>query len=112
MGATIEGKGRVFAKDHGEWISYTLGISSKNQDDKWVNAYQPIRFKSGVKVESGTDIEYRAFPVVKERIVDGQNRNYIVWQILEFKIAGDDMAQPQPEEVEGFKQLTNDDCPF
>lgn len=109
MGATIEGKGRVFANEHDGWTSYVLGISSKNKEGKYVNAYQPIRFKSGEKVASGTDIDYRAFPVVKEKTVDGQNRNYIVWQILEYRIAGDDTGQLQETE---FTALTNDDIPF
>ena len=100
----------MFAKEHDGWTSYTLGISSKTQDDKWINAYQPIRFKKDVTVANGTDIDYRAFPVVKERVVDGQNRNYIIWQILEFRISGDDMAAPQAED--SYTALTNDDIPF
>jgi len=111
MGAKIEGKGRVFSKDHGEWTSYTLGISSKNQDGKWVNAYQPIRFKKDdTPPANATDIEYTAFPVVKERTVDGQNRNYIMWQILSWH-----PEEEAPEEVpyaEGYTELNEEDIPF
>lgn len=110
MGATIEGRGRVFVKDHGDWKSYTLGISSKTQDGKWVNAYQPIRFKKGIEVENKTNIDYKAFPTAKEWSVDGQNRNYVVWQILEFRKTGDDMASPNIDEE--YTKLTNDDIPF
>ena len=120
MGATIEGKGRVFAKDMGKWTSYTIGISSKDSDGNWINAYQPIRFKTGVTVENGTDIDYRAFPVAKEKTVDGKNRNYIIWQVLEFRIAGDDMGNApeepaeseEPAEQSGFAAFNPDDIPF
>lgn len=109
MGATIEGKGKVFAKEMDGWTSYTLGIRSKKQDGTFVNGYQPVRFKKDVSVENGAYIDFRAFPVVKERTIEGKNRNYIVWQILEFKIAGDDMARPTED---NFTALTNDDIPF
>ena len=112
MGATIEGKGRVFAKEHDGWTSYTLGISSKDKDGNWVNAYQPIRFKSGESVPNNTQIEYKAFPVVKERTVDGQNRNYILWQILSWKTAEKEPdAMPQTEPT-GFTALDSADIPF
>lgn len=113
MGAKIEGKGRVFAKEHEGWTSYTLGVSSKNTEDKWVNAYQPIRFKKDtVPPMNGTDIEYVAFPVVKERTVDGQNRNYILWQILSWKTAEKEPdAMPQTEPT-GFTALDSADIPF
>lgn len=99
MSANITGKGRVFAKEHEGWTSYTIGISSKTQDGKWVNTYQPIRFRKGESVPNGTDIEYRAFAVVKERTIDGQNRNYVVWQILEYKIVE---KEPQEDFTQDF----------
>lgn len=109
MGATIEGKGRVFAKEHDGWTSYTLGISSKDKDGNWVNAYQPIRFKTGEGVPNNTQIEYKAFPVVKARTVDGQNRNYIVWQILEYHVEGE---MPDYPAEAGFTALDSADIPF
>ena len=111
MGAKIEGKGRVFAKEHDGWTSFTLGISSKTTDGKWVNAYQPIRFrKNDMLPKSGTDIEYTAFPVAKERTIEGQNRNYVVWQILSWKTAVEEpevIADPS-----GFTALDSEDIPF
>lgn len=110
MFVNIEGKGRVFAKERDGWTSYTLGVSSKDKDGKWKNAYQPIRFKSGVNVPNGTDIEFKAFPTVKERTVDGQNRNYIVWQILNFSVVNEmptEFAEPA-----NFTALETGDIPF
>lgn len=110
MGATIQGKGRVFAKEHEGWTSYSLGISSKGKEGNWVNAYQPIRFKKGEGVPNGTEIEYTAFATVKERMVEGQTRNYVLWQILEYSIAGDITARPSAGD--SFSALTQDDIPF
>ena len=111
MGATIEGKGRVFAKEHDGWTSFTLGISSKNTDGKWVNAYQPIRFrKNDMLPQNGADIEYTAFPVVKEKTEEGKNRNYIIWQILDWKTA---VEEPEViAEPKGFTALDSADIPF
>lgn len=109
MGATIKGRGMIFRKDHDGWSSYTLGVSSKDQEGKWLNAYQPVRFRKGVSVDNKTEIEYEAFPVVKPRMVEGQNRNYIVWQIMEFRIA-DDMAAPT--DPDGYSALVQNDIPF
>ena len=107
MYASIEGKGRVFAKEHDGWTSYTLGISTKDKDGRWISAYQPVRFKSGVSVPNGTDITFKAFPTVKERIIDGKNRNFVMWQILEY--AADEIPQSDPE---WFTSLETGDIPF
>lgn len=113
MSANITGKGRVFAKEHEGWTSYTIGISSKTQDGKWVNTYQPIRFRKGESVPNGTDIEYRAFAVVKERTIDGQNRNYVVWQILSWSVAeAEQAAQSENPMHTGFTALESGDIPF
>ena len=111
MSTEIKGKGRVFSKEHDGWTSYTLGISSKTQEGKWVNAYQPIRFKkTDTPPANATDINYTAFPVVKERTVEGQNRNYIVWQILNFSVVNEmptEFAEPA-----NFTALEEADIPF
>jgi hypothetical protein len=110
MGITIEGEGMVFAKEHDNWASYTMGISSKTAEGNWINAYVPVRFRKGEKVDNKTKINFRAFPTVKENVVDGQNRNYIIWQILEWRIAGDDMSSGTPDA--NFTALQQDDIPF
>ena len=68
MAIKIEGKGRVWAKDHDGWTSYTIGISNKTQDGTWINAYQQVRFRKNEKVPNGTDIEFVAFPTVKKAL--------------------------------------------
>lgn len=108
MGITIEGVGMVFAKEHDNWTSYTMGISAKNAEGNWISAYIPIRFRKGEKVNNKTKINFRAFPTVKENIVEGQNRNFVIWQILEYRLAGDDMGGSDPN----FTALQHDDIPF
>lgn len=105
MAIKIEGKGRVWAKEHEGWTAYTIGISNKNQDGTWINAYQQVRFRKGEKVPNGTDIEFVAFPTVKK----GDPYNTVMWQITEFRNVGDEMAIPDDK---GYTALTNDDIPF
>jgi len=113
MSTEIRGNGRVFSKEHDGWTSYTLGISSKTQEGKWINAYQPIRFKkTDTPPPNATDINYVAFPVVKERTVEGQNRNYIVWQILSWSVAEEEQAAPTFATPTGFTALDGGDIPF
>ena len=110
MGITIEGKGRVFAKQHEGWTSYSLGVSNKSRNGEWVNAYQQIRFKKGDNgVPNNTEIEFKAFPTVQERVVEGQNRNYVLWQILEYHVVGELPDRPAES---SFTALTADDIPF
>lgn len=106
MAIKIEGKGRVWSKEHDGWTSYTIGISNKNQDGTWINAYQQVRFRKNVKVPNGTDIEFVAFPTVKK----GDPYNTVLWQITEYRNVGNEMAAPSPEE--SYTALTNDDIPF
>ena len=101
----IEGKGRVWAKEHDGCTSYTMGISSKDQDGKWVNAYQPVRFRKGERVESGTDIDFVAFPTVMK----GKQYNSVLWQITEYRIDADTTARPVED---NFSALTENDIPF
>lgn len=102
----IKGKGRIFAKDMGGWTAYSIGISNKNQDGSYSNAYQAVRLRKGESIPNNTDIDFVAFPTVMK----GQKYNSVIWQITEFRIACDDMASPQNEI--GFKELTENDIPF
>jgi len=99
----IEGKGRIWAKDHGDWTSYTIGISSKDKEGKYQNAYQPVRLRKGESIPNGTDIEFKAFPTVMK----GKEYNSVLWQITEFHVVGEIATEP-----DGFNALQNDDIPF
>jgi len=100
----IEGKGRVFAKEHDGWTSYSIGVSSKDKEGKYVNGYQPIRLRKGESIPNGSFINFKAFPTV----VKGKEHNMVIWQITEFTVEGE---VPVPAENE-FTAITNDDIPF
>lgn len=104
-GATIEGTGKVFAFDNGTWKSYSIGVSAKDKDGNWKNAYQPVRFKKGEEVPDRSVISYKAFPTV----ASGKEKALVIWQILEYTIEGDMMST---RNADGFSALTNDDIPF
>ena len=139
MGTKIEGKGRVFAKEHDGWTSYTLGISSKKQDGTWAKAYQPIRFKKDdVPPPNATDIDYVAFPVVKESkfasdadrlvnvvmgcpiseedkrklavIIRRGAKNEILWQILSSSVVNE--MPTEFAEPANFTAIETGDIPF
>lgn len=105
FGATIEGTGKVFAYNNGTWTSYSIGVSSKDKDGKYINGFQPIRFKTGDSVPDRSVINYKAFPTT----VKGKDKPVVIWQILEYTIAGE-MASP--DEPDGYTALSNDDIPF
>lgn len=106
MGATIEGKAKVWTKEHDGWTSYTISVSSKDQNGNWVNAYQPVRFKKGTPpIENGTEINYKGFATVSK----GKEHNYVLWQITEFSFVGNEMARPSEP---SYSQLTENDIPF
>lgn len=43
----------IFKNEYGK---YTVGVSKKNQDDTYENAYFPIEFNKGEELENGTKI--------------------------------------------------------
>ena len=107
MGATIEGKAKVWAREHeGGWTSYSVSVSTKDQNGNWVNAYQPVRFKKDApKIENGTEINYKGFATVMK----GKEHNYVLWQITEFTFAGNEAAHAAEPP---YSQLTENDIPF
>lgn len=106
MGATIEGKAKVWAKDHDWGTTYTIGVSSKDQNGNWVNAYQPVRFRKDTpKIESGTEINYKAFATVAK----GKEYPYVLWQITEYTFVGNEAAVPNES---NFSPLSDNDIPF
>lgn len=110
MKVTIKGEGMVFANDRGDWTSYTMGVSSKKQEGGYANAYQLIRFRKGEGVPNKTKIAFEAFPTVNEFTTkEGQKRSVVVWQILNYRLAAEEMPNRPPE---GFSALSPDEMPF
>ena len=106
MGANIEGRAKVWAKEHeGGWKSYQISVSNKTPEGTWINAYQPVRFKKGVDIENGTMINYKGFATV----VKGREHNFVLWQITEFEIVGEETVS-KPEAY--YEPITDNNIPF
>jgi len=106
MKVTIEGTAIVWANEYNGKRYYSLSVGSKKQDgDGWDNAKQPIRFKSGIKVNNKTEISFKAFPTVGK----GKDGNFVLWQITEYQETADHVDVPVESQ---FTALTNEDIPF
>lgn len=111
----ITGKCMVWTKDFktndgGNFRRYSAGIGKKLENGTYVNAYQPIRFKKGVVLENGTQIDIKnAFATVNSYKKDDKQINTVEWMVLDFDIVGGAEAEIQEQ---GFAQLVESDIPF
>ncbi|MCQ2087666.1 MAG: hypothetical protein MJZ37_06330 [Bacilli bacterium] len=59
----ITGKAKVWVSERqgstGTFKSYSVGVSKKKEDGSYVNGYMPARFKKGVELENGTNIDIK-----------------------------------------------------
>lgn len=120
MGIDIKGtKCKLWKSEHpskdgnGKWFSYTVGVSRKNQDGTYLNAYQDVEFSRNAaipdEVPNGADIEFEGFMTCKpRRDKDGRtyNRPYVLITKAVFPGLVDDGFDP-----EGYEAL-DDDIPF
>jgi hypothetical protein len=83
--------------------TYSIGVSSKNKDGKYVNGYISVVFKKGIGVENQTKIYIKdSFPIVSE----GKDRNFVKLMIMDFEIV---------ESGDGFMDIpegTQEELPF
>lgn len=79
-----EKKAKIWRKDYqgrnGEFYRYSVSISKKNEDGKYVSAYIPIRFSKRAdapeKIENGTVCSIEGFMSVESyKDKDGNERN-------------------------------------
>lgn len=109
MGASIEGRGKVWVKEWNGITFYNMSVGSKDQNGKWINASQNIRFKKDAHPETlisdGTVIDFKGFATVSK----GNDYNKVVWQITEFTVVGNEMASPTSND---FERFTENDIPF
>lgn len=100
-------KGMIFHNQHDTWTSYSLGISSKNQDGKYENASMPIRFKTDTPIPGDrtrilvTDGWLK--PIKFGKDANGKDR-YVVGVFCK--------AYETLGEASGFSAIVDDDVPF
>ena len=67
------------------FATYSISVSSKDKEGKWVSGYLDCIFKKGVSVENKTKIIIKnAFPTVSQ----GKDRTFVKWMITDFEIEG------------------------
>lgn len=114
MGLTVttDDKGvMVFANEkegaNGKYTLYSIGVSSKNSNNEWVNGFLNVRFKKGVEVANKTKIKIKnAFPVVTK----SGDKTYVSFMITEF-----DNLSEGTNSNDGFIDMSNikdDELPF
>lgn len=94
MNITSEYPVMVFKNDNGY---YSLGLSDKKQDGKYVNWYKNCQFKKDVVVEDRTNIKIKK-AWFKCNDVNGRKYEYIF--ISEFEIVNNKQNEQVSEQVE------------
>ena len=85
---STEGAVKVWRNDNGSFPNYSVSFSKKNDEGNYVNCYQSIRFKRGVELENGEEIEIKnAFPSFD---IGKDGKKYSYWMVTDFTKAGAD----------------------
>ena len=103
----VSGKNvKVWRKDiqgkNGMFYKYTVGISKKTQDGKYVNAYIPVVFSKKAdapeKIENGAVIDFEGFMSVESYTdKEGNTRNSPQIVIMNAVFEDDGFAQAEAE---------------
>ena len=101
----------VFRYDGQYGSSYSIGLSKKDQNGKYINGYMPVRFRKGAELENKTEIEItKAW--LDFNVKDKKTYPFIF--ISEFKTLNEE-KQDNTKEYEDFGkeiELTDEDYPF
>ena len=116
---------KVFRSDRFGFPQYSIGISTKGDDGKWISEYKTVRFRRGVELEDGDEIYIdNAFPTLDfwRDKTTGQLRHKEVWMITEFSYrsrrenVSQNVSQPQvmaqQDLPEGYAQADDIELPF
>ena len=95
----------------GKFVTYSLGISSKDKDGNWVNGFLDCAFKKGVDVPHKAKIDIKnSFFTVSEY----NDKKYIKVFVMEFDIVEGGEA-PKNTDGQGFMNIPDgldSDLPF
>lgn len=85
---TTDDKGvRIFAHEkegkNGKFMTYSLGISTKDQSGNWVNGYVSCKFKKGVTVENKAKIKIKSAFFVANK---SNNKSFTYLMITDFEL--------------------------
>lgn len=97
--------------ENGTFDTYSISVSSRNQDDTWTNAYIPVRFAKSAgapeKISNGTVADLEGFFTARKR-KDGKGElSLMVMKAKFYEVNSvDDISG-----VDSFEQAT-EDIPF
>ena len=111
---------QVWRYDGNGFPQYSIGISKKGDDGKWIREYQQIVFRKGVELANNESIFiHDAFPKLNTwRAKDGSIGKRVVWQILDFSYATNRPETEAPAYQESYDDVPDsfaaaeDDVPF
>lgn len=116
---------KVFRSDRFGFPQYSISISVKGDDGKWISEYKTVRFRRGVELEDGDEIYIdNAFPTLDywPDKTTGQLRHKEVWMITEFSYrsrhenVSQNVSQPQvmaqQDLPDGYAQVDDIELPF
>lgn len=101
-----EKKAKIWRKDYqgknGEFYRYSVSVSKKNEDGKYVNAYIPIRFSKKAdapeKIENGAVCSFEGFMSVESfKDKDGNERNQPMIVVMSVQFEGDSFEQMEED---------------
>lgn len=117
MGLTVQSddKGvKIYAKEkegaNGKFMTYSLGISSKNQSGEWVNGFINCKFRKGVSVANKTKIKINSAFFVATKSGD---RAYTHLMITDFDVL--EAGETAGESADDFMKIpegVDEDTPF
>lgn len=93
---------RDFQGKNGEFYRYSVSISKKNEDGKYVNAYLPIKFSKKAdapeKIENGTVCAIKGFMSVDTyKDKDGNERNQPMIVVMSAEFDGDSFSEAEDD---------------
>lgn len=103
-----ENKAKIWRRDiqsrNGEFYRYNVGISRKNEDGSWTNAYMPIKFskKSGApeKIENGATCSFEGFMSVDSyKDKEGRAVNTPIIIAMSVTFDGQDSFEQMEEDI-------------
>ena len=101
-----EKKAKIWRRDfqgkNGEFYRYSVSVSKKNEDGKYVNAYIPIRFSKKAdapeKIENGAVCSFEGFMSVESfKDKDGNDRNQPMIVVMSAQFEGDSFEQMEED---------------
>lgn len=110
MRANISGRTRIFAKEYNGATRYSASLGKKNQNGGYDNGWLFVRFRKGVTVKDGTDIDIKDGWITFDQY-EKEGKTVTTWGIFvnDFEEL---MTREEYEATKGFSKIESEDMPF